>query len=105
MKELRGSISAGHGEGLARSRYIKEMFGVDTHRLFVQVKKIFDKKNLMNPGKKSVARLTIQYEQVFRRFFSPSPKLDCVISPWKKFNLQLRSEPGSGVSPRSVDGF
>jgi glycolate oxidase len=52
VKELRGSISAEHGDGLARSRYIKGMFGVDTYRLFVQVKKIFDKKNIMNPGKK-----------------------------------------------------
>jgi glycolate oxidase len=52
VKKLRGSISAEHGDGLARSRYIKEMFGVDTHRLFVQVKRVFDKKNIMNPGKK-----------------------------------------------------
>jgi glycolate oxidase len=52
VKELRGSISAEHGDGLARSRYIKGMFGADTYRLFVQVKEIFDKKNIMNPGKK-----------------------------------------------------
>jgi FAD/FMN-containing dehydrogenase len=52
VKELRGSISAEHGDGLARSRYIEEMFGPDTYQLFVQVKKIFDKKNIMNPGKK-----------------------------------------------------
>lgn len=52
VKELNGSISAEHGDGLARSRYIGEMFGVDTYCLFVQVKKIFDKKNIMNPGKK-----------------------------------------------------
>jgi glycolate oxidase len=52
VKELRGSISAEHGDGLARSRYIEEMFGADTYQLFVQVKKIFDKKNIMNPGKK-----------------------------------------------------
>ena len=52
VKGLRGSISAEHGDGLSRSRYIKEMFGIDTHRLFVQVKKVFDNKNIMNPGKK-----------------------------------------------------
>ncbi len=52
VKELRGSISAEHGDGLVRSRYIKEMFGADTYQLFVQVKKIFDKKNIMNAGKK-----------------------------------------------------
>jgi FAD/FMN-containing dehydrogenase len=52
VKELKGSISAEHGDGLARSCHIRKMFGVDTYQLFVQVKKIFDKKNIMNPGKK-----------------------------------------------------
>jgi FAD/FMN-containing dehydrogenase len=52
VKKLKGSMSAEHGDGLARSRYIKKMFGVDTYQVFVQVKKVFDKKNIMNPGKK-----------------------------------------------------
>ena len=52
VRELRGSISAEHGDGLARSRYIKQMFGTDVYWLFVQIKEIFDKKNIMNPGKK-----------------------------------------------------
>ena len=52
VRELRGSISAEHGDGLARSRYIKEMYGIDTYWLFVQTKEIFDKKNIMNQGKK-----------------------------------------------------
>jgi FAD/FMN-containing dehydrogenase len=52
VRDLRGSISAEHGDGMARSRYIKQMFGADVYRLFVQIKEIFDKKNIMNPGKK-----------------------------------------------------
>jgi glycolate oxidase len=52
VRELRGSISAEHGDGLARSRYIKDMYGSDAHFLFVQTKEIFDRKNIMNPGKK-----------------------------------------------------
>jgi glycolate oxidase len=54
VRELRGSISAEHGDGLARSRYIKDMYGSFAHSLFVQTKKIFDRKNIMNPGKKVV---------------------------------------------------
>jgi glycolate oxidase len=52
VRDLKGSISAEHGDGLARSRYIKQMFGADVYWLFVQIKEIFDKKNIMNPGKK-----------------------------------------------------
>lgn len=104
VKELRGSISAEHEDGLARSRHIKEIFGVDTHRLFVQFKKIFDKKNIMNPEKKCCPPNNA-IRTSFQEVFLSLAKLDRVISPWKKFNLQVRSEPGSGVSPRSVDGF
>jgi glycolate oxidase len=54
VKELRGSISAEHGDGLARSRYIKDMYGSDVHFLFIRTKEIFDRKNIMNPGKKGL---------------------------------------------------
>jgi glycolate oxidase len=47
-----GSISAEHGDGLARVKYIPKMYGVDIYRIFVRIKEIFDEKNIMNPGKK-----------------------------------------------------
>jgi glycolate oxidase len=52
VRELKGSISAEHGDGLTRTKYLKKMYGFDTHSLFVQIKEIFDRKNIMNPGKK-----------------------------------------------------
>lgn len=48
----RGSISAEHGDGLARVKYIPEMYGSQIYGIFLKIKKTFDPKNIMNPGKK-----------------------------------------------------
>ncbi|MEK7464635.1 MAG: FAD-binding oxidoreductase [Patescibacteria group bacterium] len=48
----KGSISAEHNDGLIRSHYLEEMFGEKIYKLFEQVKKIFDPKDIFNPRKK-----------------------------------------------------
>ena len=45
-----GSICGEHGDGRIRAEYVKKMFGEELYGLFVQVKKIFDPDNIMNPG-------------------------------------------------------
>lgn len=47
-----GSISAEHNDGLLRVDYLKKMFGHEMYDLMVETKKIFDPKNIFNPGKK-----------------------------------------------------
>lgn len=51
VKEYGGSMSAEHGDGLARSEWIPKMFGPDIVRLFERVKDTFDPQGIMNPGK------------------------------------------------------
>ena len=51
VAEYGGSMSAEHGDGLARSEWIPKMFGAQLVRAFEQVKDAFDPQNLMNPGK------------------------------------------------------
>jgi FAD/FMN-containing dehydrogenase/Fe-S oxidoreductase len=51
VAEYGGSMSAEHGDGLARSEWIPKMFGPQIVRAFEQVKDAFDPHNLMNPGK------------------------------------------------------
>jgi FAD/FMN-containing dehydrogenase len=50
--DLGGSTCAEHNDGLSRAPYLKELYGEDIYNLFVEVKKIFDPHNIMNPGKK-----------------------------------------------------
>jgi len=47
-----GSISGEHGDGLARVKHVFQMYGSEVYSLFVKIKQIFDKNNIMNPGKK-----------------------------------------------------
>ncbi|MCL6266154.1 FAD-binding and (Fe-S)-binding domain-containing protein [Flagellimonas myxillae] len=51
VMEYGGSWSGEHGDGLVRSHYNKRFFGDTLYGAFLEVKKLFDPKNLMNPGK------------------------------------------------------
>jgi FAD/FMN-containing dehydrogenase len=52
-----GTITGEHGDGIARTKYIEFMYGSQVVSIFQQIKKIFDPKFIMNPGKKVVNRL------------------------------------------------
>ncbi len=47
-----GSITAEHNDGLIRGWYLKKMFGEDVFNIFLEIKNIFDPKNIFNPHKK-----------------------------------------------------
>ncbi len=46
-----GSISAEHGDGLARSEFVKMQYNKKTYNMFRYIKKQFDPKGILNPGK------------------------------------------------------
>ena len=49
--EFNGAMSGEHGDGLARSHFNAKLFGPALYEAFRQIKRAFDPKNLMNPGK------------------------------------------------------
>ncbi|HZH83873.1 MAG TPA: FAD-linked oxidase C-terminal domain-containing protein [Phototrophicaceae bacterium] len=49
--EFNGAMSGEHGDGLARSHFNAKLFGPAIYDAFRQVKRAFDPKNIMNPGK------------------------------------------------------
>lgn len=46
-----GTITAKHGDGLARSEFIKKQYGKINFETFQKIKKQFDPNNVLNPGK------------------------------------------------------
>ncbi len=52
IAEFKGSITAEHNDGLIRTPYLEKMYGKKVVKLFEETKKIFDPKNIFNPGKK-----------------------------------------------------
>ncbi len=57
--KLGGTISAEHGDGLARSEFIKMQYGAKNYRVFKEIKKFFDPKNVLNTGKIITKKSTI----------------------------------------------
>ena len=51
VKEYKGSYSGEHGDGLVRSEWIEPLYGPRLTRAFAEIKRAFDPKGLMNPGK------------------------------------------------------
>ncbi len=77
-----GSISGEHGDGLARTAFIRSQYG-PLYRVFREIKDLFDPHNLMNPGK-----IISDDPHMTRRHFRPP----AVPSP-KVVDLQLQWRP------------
>jgi FAD/FMN-containing dehydrogenase/Fe-S oxidoreductase len=51
VRQFRGSLSAEHGVGIARTEYMREQLGDELLGLMREIKRTFDPKNIFNPGK------------------------------------------------------
>ncbi|MDH3611125.1 MAG: FAD-binding oxidoreductase [Nitrosopumilus sp.] len=49
--ELGGTITGEHGDGIARSEFIKKQYGNKNYRVFKELKQFFDPNKILNPGK------------------------------------------------------
>ncbi|MFB5628279.1 MAG: FAD-binding oxidoreductase, partial [Nitrosarchaeum sp.] len=49
--KIGGTITGEHGDGLARSEYVKKQYGLINYKIFKELKKQFDPHNILNPGK------------------------------------------------------
>jgi FAD/FMN-containing dehydrogenase/Fe-S oxidoreductase len=51
VKRFKGSLSAEHGVGIARSEYMRQQLGDELLSVMWEIKRMFDPKNILNPGK------------------------------------------------------
>ena len=51
VREYKGSYSGEHGDGLVRSEWIERVYGPRLASAFAELKRAFDPRGLMNPGK------------------------------------------------------
>ena len=49
--ELGGTITGEHGDGIARSEFVKKQYGHTNFKIFKELKEIFDPKKILNPWK------------------------------------------------------
>ena len=51
VRQFKGSLSAEHGVGIARTEYMREQLGEELLGVMREIKRTFDPKNIFNPGK------------------------------------------------------
>jgi len=51
VRQFKGSLSAEHGVGIARTEYMREQLGDELLGAMREIKRMFDPKNIFNPGK------------------------------------------------------
>src|SRR5437763_9162701 len=51
VRQFKGSLSAEHGVGIARTEYMREQLGDELLEVMRSIKNTFDPKNIINPGK------------------------------------------------------
>ncbi len=48
---LGGTLSGEHGDGFVRTPFLERLYGAEVYHVFQEVKRIFDPRNILNPGK------------------------------------------------------
>src|SRR5438105_616239 len=51
VRQFKGSLSAEHGVGIARTEYMRDQLGEELLGVMREIKRAFDPKNIFNPGK------------------------------------------------------
>lgn len=46
-----GTITAEHGDGIARSEFVEKQYGKKNYKIFKEIKELFDPYGILNPGK------------------------------------------------------
>ena len=57
--KIKGTITAEHGDGLARSEFIKNQYGAKNYKVFRELKEFFDPAGILNPDKIITDKSTI----------------------------------------------
>ena len=62
---LGGTITGEHGDGIARSEFVKKQYGQKNFELFREIKDIFDPNKILNPGKITSHKKRFKKLQIF----------------------------------------
>lgn len=90
---LKGTLSGEHGDGLLRAAWVSRIFG-DLVPVFEEIKRLFDPKGILNPGKK-VQPPDYRFTKHLRaaKQVAPSYQAD---SPFAKWTVELERCNGCG---------
>jgi FAD/FMN-containing dehydrogenase/Fe-S oxidoreductase len=102
--EFNGAMSGEHGDGLARSHFNAKLFGPVLYEAFREVKRVFDPKNLMNPGKIVDAPAMTESLRVSPQYKTWQPQTTLDFSGQGGFAAAVEMCSGMGECRKKLDG-
>jgi Fe-S oxidoreductase/FAD/FMN-containing dehydrogenase len=102
--EFNGALSGEHGDGLARSHFNAKLFGPALYEAFRQVKRAFDAKNLLNPGKIVDAPAMTESLKISPRYKAWEPRTMLDFSRQGGFARAVEMCSGMGECRKKLDG-
>ena len=102
--EFNGAMSGEHGDGLARSHFNAKLFGPALYDAFRQVKRAFDPKNLMNPGKIVDSPAMTESLKISPQYKTWQPQTTLNFSEQGGFARAVEMCSGMGECRKKLDG-
>ena len=102
--EFNGSMSGEHGDGLARSHFNQKLFGPALYDGFRQIKRAFDPKNIMNPGKIVDAPAMTESLKISPQYKTWEPQTTLDFSEQGGFARAVEMCSGMGECRKKLDG-
>jgi len=102
--EFNGSMSGEHGDGLARSHFNLKLFGPALYDAFRQIKRAFDPKNLMNPGKIVDAPAMTESLKINPQYKPWEPRTTLEFAAQGGFARAVEMCSGMGECRKKLDG-
>jgi FAD/FMN-containing dehydrogenase/Fe-S oxidoreductase len=102
--EFGGALSGEHGDGLVRSPFMRKMFGPALYEAFREIKRTFDPRGILNPGKIVDAgpmTANLRYGAGYR---SPDPATYFDYSPWGGLSGAVEMCSGVGACRKTLEG-
>ena len=102
--EFGGALSGEHGDGLVRSPFMRKMYGPVLYDAFREIKRTFDPRGILNPGKIVDApplTANLRYGPGYR---TRSPQTFFDYGPWGGMSGAVEMCSGLGVCRKTLDG-
>ncbi len=102
--EFNGAMSGEHGDGLARSHFNAKLFGPALYDAFRQIKRAFDPKNIMNPGKIVDAPAMTESLKISPQYKAWEPQTTLDFASQGGFARAVEMCSGMGECRKKLDG-
>ncbi|HET9916337.1 MAG TPA: FAD-linked oxidase C-terminal domain-containing protein, partial [Candidatus Binatia bacterium] len=102
--EFNGAMSGEHGDGLARSHFNQKLYGPALYDGFRQIKRAFDPKNILNPGKIVDAPAMTESLKISPQYQTWEPQTTLDFSEQGGFARAVEMCSGMGECRKKLDG-